>query len=311
MVPIDGFDELMLEVGNRLQFGLLDDEIEKQAKNRAKAYREQFEKLVKPGEPPLASESAKDVRRAVERLVETQSGWWGWELKARAEPDPEKREQIYRSGLKEFRKNPELMCSFANLLAGVRKNHDEAERLYRRALEIEPDNAIVMAYFATFLSRVRKNYDEAERLHRRVLELEPESANGMANSAAFLLARGRISEAKDQAARAWPLCARQGVQAAAEVALYRGLMSRMEKKDDSAALGRLKTLLARGFGRGAWSFDDVLAEAANTLSGDDARLYAALAAAILDPGKVAELGEFPRWKALAPIALDTPWPEDD
>ncbi|MGD0072973.1 MAG: hypothetical protein ABSD31_01375, partial [Candidatus Binataceae bacterium] len=182
MVPIDGFDELMLEVGNRLQFGLLDDEIEKQAKNRAKAYREQFEKLVKPGEPPLASESAKDVRRAVERLVETQSGWWGWELKARAEPDPEKREQIYRSGLKEFRKNPELMCSFANLLAGVRKNHDEAERLYRRALELAPENAIaiVMAYFATFLSRVRKNYDEAERLYRRALEIEPDNAIVMA-----------------------------------------------------------------------------------------------------------------------------------
>jgi len=167
-----------------------------------------------------------------------------------------------------------------------------------------------MANFAIFLTQVRKRHEEAEVLHRHTLELAPDHAAVMGNYAAFLLARGKISEAKDLAGRAWLLCASEGTQTAAEVALYRGLMSRIEKNDDSPALGRLKTLLTSGFGRGAWSFDDVLAAAADKLSEDEKRLYAALAAAILDADKVIELEAFPRWKELAPIALDVPWPKD-
>lgn len=259
-IPIAGFDELMLLLNEKLGFPLQADEIEKQAKVRASTYRKSFQEIqervtAKPG----TSEEKKEVSEAVAKLVQRQSGWWGWELKAASESDPEKRQQIYRAGLKEFENGPELMCVFANFLTKARKNPDEAEALYRRALELAPGDADMNANFAS-----------------------------------LNLARGKISEAKKIAERAWPLCAKDSGQAAAEVALYRGLISRIEQRDDTPALGRLKTMLASGFQRGQWSFDDVLALAADKLSADDTKLYTATAAAILDADKAAVLEEFPR-----------------
>ncbi|MFZ0248253.1 tetratricopeptide repeat protein [Candidatus Binatus sp.] len=419
MIPIAGFDELMLLLNEKLGFPLQADEIEKQAKVRATVYRGSFEEIQERVKPkPGAAEAKKEESEAVAKLVEGQSGWWGWELKATSESDPEKREQIYRAGLKEFKDSCELMCNFANFLVSVRKKHDEAEELYRRALELAPDSALVMlnlanllnyvckkhdeaeefyrralglqpsdarvmgrlmgnlanlltnvrkkhdeaeqlyrralglgpdeahimtnfarflarvrnnhdeaeelytralklapydadimGSFANFLTMFRKNYDEAEKLYRRALELAPESAVNTANFTSFNLARGKILEAKEMAGRAWPLCAKDRGQAAAEVALYRGIISRIEQRDDTPALGRLKTMLVKGFQRQEWSFDDLLAMATDKLSADDNRLYAALAAAILDVDKVAALEEFPRWKTVEPIALDVPWPD--
>src|SRR5262249_18889777 len=139
--------------------------------------------------------------------------------------------------------------NFANFLSRIRKNYDEAERLYRRALEFDPNHAVLMGLFANFLSRIRKNYDEAERFYRSSLELDPNHANNTGNFTAFLIAHGRAAEAKEFAERAWTLHNVQVNQLAAEVALYRGLIACLEGKNDTPALGRLKTLLNSGFER--------------------------------------------------------------
>jgi tetratricopeptide (TPR) repeat protein len=167
-----------------------------------------------------------------------------------------------------------------------------------------------MGNLANLLTGVRKKHEEAEALYRRALELTPDTPDNEANLASLLLARGMISEAKNLAEHAWPLCVNDRGQAAAEVALYRGLISQIEHRDDTPALGRLKTMLVNGFRRQDWSFDDVLALAADKLSADDRKLYSALAAAILDADKVNALERFPRWKAVEPIALDVPWPNE-
>ena len=294
MIAIAGFDELMLLLNEKLGFPLQADEIEKQAKVRATAYRNSFEEIQESLKPtPGASREKKEVSAAVAKLVEGQPGWWGWELKARSESDPEKKEQIYRAGLKELKDSWELMYYFADFLTDVRKKHDEAEVVYRRAIKLAPDNTTVVGNFANFLVRVRKKHDEAEVLYRRAIELAPDNANINANFVSFNLARGKISEAKKMAGRAWPLCATARGQAAAEVTLYRGLITRIEQRDDTPALGRLKTMLLGGFQRLDWSFDDVLTLAADKLSADDNKLYTALAAAILDEHKVTALEEFP------------------
>jgi len=75
-------------------------------------------------------------------------------------------------------------------------------------------------------------------------------------------------------------------------------------------LARLRTMLLRGFEREDWSFDDVLAAASGKLSEEDNKLYAALAAAILDANRVADLEGFDRWKQIAPVALEVPWPKE-
>ena len=311
MIPICGFDELMLLLGIKLGYGLLADEIQNQATKRAAAYRKSFEEIERRVSKAGVGEGT-DVSGAVSRLAEMEPGWWGWTLRARHESDPAKREQIYRSGLQQFPNSAELAFTFADFLTDVRKNHDEAERLYRRALKLAPDHPQIIGSFAAFLTGVRKNYDEAERLYRRALELAPDDANILGNFGAFLLVQGRISEAKDLAERAWAWHAHAGDarQGAAAGALYRGLIARIEQKDDSPALARLKTMLSRGFQRSSWSFDGVLAVAAGKLSEDENKLYAALAAAILDADRVADLEGFERWKDITPIALDVPWPKE-
>jgi len=50
--------------------------------------------------------------------------------------------------------------------------------------------------------------------------------------------------------------------------------------------------------------------AAANVSEDDNKLYAALAAAILDANRVADLEGFDRWRQITPIALEVPWPKE-
>ena len=107
--------------------------------------------------------------------------------------------------------------------------------------------------------------------------------------------------------RAWGLACERPEQVRAEVALYRGVLMRMDGKDDTPAVGRLKTCLTTGFSRTIWSFEHVLGAADPKLSEEDRKLYRAMADAVLDAQKVAALDEFPRWKEIEPIPLDEPW----
>ena len=303
----------MLEPGNKLEFCFLDQQIEQQAKERADRYRKSVETLQQRLSTPVkegATEQAPtEVQKAFAATIERENSWWVWELKAREESNPEKREHIYRQGLIQFPDSPELIGNFANFTY-IRKNYDEAERLYHRALTLAPNDATILRNFATFMTRIRKNHDEAERLYRHALALDPNEAGIIGNFAALLLARGRCPEAKELACRAWALNAAQATQVAAEVSLYLALIAQTEERDDTPALGRLKTLLYVSFERAPWSFDNVLAAPVPKLSEADQRFYAALAAAILDESKVADLDGFARWKETTPIPLDAPWVEE-
>ncbi|MHC4701755.1 MAG: tetratricopeptide repeat protein, partial [Planctomycetota bacterium] len=190
LVPVLGFDEFMLQLGERLGYKPLADEIEIRAQERVKRYRNQWEetqqRLAQPGEDAEAEKVVKPVREALAATVQKEDSWWSWELKARAEADPATQEEIYRQGLGQFPQSAELVGSFANFLYSVRKDYDEAERLYRRALELGPDYAVGTGNFANFMNSVRKDYDEAERLYRRALELDPDYAVSTGNFAVFM-----------------------------------------------------------------------------------------------------------------------------
>lgn len=190
LIPILGFDEIMLLLGARLGFGLLAEDIEQRSRDRADRYRKSVELIQTRLSSPVGDVGAKkakeDVRRALSATVERQGTWWTWALRAQAEPDIEKREQIYLTGLNEFPDSALLIDHFATFLTNIRKNHDEAERLYRRALELEPNDSSNSANLALFLSRVRKSHEEAERLYQRSLELDPNNARIIGNFASFL-----------------------------------------------------------------------------------------------------------------------------
>lgn len=202
LVPIIGFDEFMLELGGKLidKFDItsIGSRIEDLGKQRAKRYREEAEKLQEQinKTDTNGQEGIQVVRSLMQSATERPRDWWGWELKARAETNPAKREQIYREGLQHFAHSAELTGNFAIFMSDIRKDYDEAERLYRRALELDPNDADYTGNFANFMSDIRKNYDEAEKLYRRALELDPNHANNTGNFAIFMKDMQKIRREK-------------------------------------------------------------------------------------------------------------------
>jgi Tfp pilus assembly protein PilF len=193
LVPILGFDELMLQLWDKLQLPSPIPDLQKTHDKRVLDFQRQFEdlnkKLKQPGASRAAEAELKEVRAAasaaVERLTK-EKDWWAWELKANAEKDPEKAEAIYREGLKDFPESADLTSNFALFLYNGRRKADETEQLYRKALELNPKHAIANSNFALFLWQVRRNYAEAEQFYRRAIELGLNRADDLGNFAVFL-----------------------------------------------------------------------------------------------------------------------------
>src|SRR4029077_16500755 len=106
LVPILGFDELMLQLWEKLTLSSPIPGLQATHSKRVTEWQRQFEelhkKLKEPGKSQAAEEELKPVRKAaaaaVERLTK-EKDWWAWQLKANAENDPAKAETIYNEGL--------------------------------------------------------------------------------------------------------------------------------------------------------------------------------------------------------------------
>jgi Tfp pilus assembly protein PilF len=312
LVPIAGFDELMLQLQEKLKLPFLLPQLEDIQAKRIREYQRQFEALTaalqKPAESPAAEEARQSVREAADAAVERltkEKNWWAWELKARAEEDPVKREAIYRAGMEDFPQSAELICNFAVFLEEIEKS-DEAETLYHSALAIDPNVAPVLDNLAIFSYRVRGNVVQAERLFDRALVLEPDRVNIHANYAQFLVACGRNDEARVWATTAWALLPFRRSQAGAEVALMRWLLERSADRSGAVPLGHLRDIIDANFERTKWSFDAELKAALPKLPESERPLARKLADAILDESKVATLNDEPLWTSTPPIDPDLP-----
>ncbi|HBK55739.1 MAG TPA: hypothetical protein DDZ76_05555, partial [Xanthomonadales bacterium] len=72
--------------------------------------------------------------RFAQGKTEPDKAWWQWEREAASEPDPDRRDALYRAALAAVPTSPELLNNYANFLTKIRKDHDAAETHYRRAL---------------------------------------------------------------------------------------------------------------------------------------------------------------------------------
>lgn len=179
-VPIEGFDEMMVQLNSCLGYQLLYDEITSIAKNRADSYRKQFENIQK-------SDLSVETSKALDKTIRTsKQDWWTVELKASKEKNPELRDKIYLEGLKLYPFNSDLLGSYATFLHGTRKEFDNAEKYYKKTLEIDPNSAIYNGNYAVFLKDVREDYDNAEKYFKKALELDPNHAVHIGNYAFFL-----------------------------------------------------------------------------------------------------------------------------
>jgi Tfp pilus assembly protein PilF len=182
-IPIPGFDDLMIQIGNKLELERLDEKIINIAEKRAKNYREQIEKVTE--EKTTSQETKQAVSSMVSRGTKD---WWNYELKASEEKDLTKRDAIYREGINIYPKSVELLGNYAIFLKNIRKEYDKAEEFYKKAIELDPNNANRIGNYANFLSDIRKEYDKAEEFYKKAIELDPDNAPLFGNYAIFLKA---------------------------------------------------------------------------------------------------------------------------
>lgn len=151
-VPIKGFDELMIQVGDKLEIGRLDTIIETNAKQRADKYRKQIEDITKTN--TIDDVTKKALSNITSRGEKT---WWSYELKASKEINPEKTKEIYLEGIKEFPNSAELLNNYAAFLLSNSKNYDEVKEYYTKAITIKPSDPDYLSNYAQCL--IISNYD--------------------------------------------------------------------------------------------------------------------------------------------------------
>ena len=180
LIPVEGFDEMMVQLSSTLGYELLDKKIITIAGNRADNYRKQIEKIQKS---KLSDETSKALDKTIK---DSEQDWWIVGLKASKTKNADKKQQIYLEGLKKYPKSHELMAGYADFLSDVRKDHDSAEKYYKKALELSPDDSWVVGSYADFLSGVRKDHDNAEKYYKKALELSPDDGGAAGSYADFL-----------------------------------------------------------------------------------------------------------------------------
>jgi protein O-mannosyl-transferase len=180
-IPIEGFDELMLQIGNELGLNPLDKTIIEIAQRRAEVYRQQIENLNK------SKTQDKATKEALSGILSRRAkDWWNYELLASNENDPDKRNAIYLEGIKQFPQSVELLSNYAIFLNVVRKDYSRAEEYYGKAIDLNPKNVLMLKNYAVFLEEVRKEYDKAEDYYQKAIALNPENVDTLFDYIVFL-----------------------------------------------------------------------------------------------------------------------------
>jgi hypothetical protein len=211
LVAIPGFDELMTNIGDRLEYELPDRFIVERAQKRADRIVKQAEDLTRKlkraaGEAGMAmieSEPEQSASEAVEvstsppaaEAVQTlaalkstmkreESGkrWWQWRDEAEAHTDPEKQIASYRAGLIDHPNSAPLKNWFGVRLDSLAANAkvptsmwSEVEDLYREAIKIEPKHAAYQTNLAWLLERFARNESGPDPKHRETSALFAEA----------------------------------------------------------------------------------------------------------------------------------------
>ena len=251
-VPVKGFDELMIQIGNRLEFDRLDKRVMAIAEGRAKIYRDQVEKI------NTTLDKDSETSSALSEIVSRgEKDWWNYELQALLENDADKKDAIYKEGLRLLPDSKELTHSYALFLKNVRNSYDEAEKYYKRSLELDPESANVTGNYALFLHDVRKSHDEAEKYYKRSLELDPEHANNTGNYAKFKIERSQFDSVRSLIDRAFERNKDSKYEASLDIELQFYCYAIFpEKYPDSMA--KIEELLKEGVSSPGWNLDDVL-----------------------------------------------------
>jgi len=220
IVPIPGFDEIMLLLYNHLSESLdypdLFDRLKKRDFGREERFDKQVQEITKrihppisPGGPPAAGSTTPTAAEAGDvagLLKDAAAGltarraekpWWKWVDEAEAVPGSDQKQEIYETARRELPENANLLGYYAIFLKNDRKDDDAAETMFKRALEADPKNAFVLGSYADFLSDQRKDDDAAETMFKRALEADPKNAFVLGSYAIFLSEQRKDDDAAE------------------------------------------------------------------------------------------------------------------
>lgn len=219
LVPIPGFDEIMMLFGQRLEFDVPDKYVLERADERAKrivtqlqtlkeklktsrhrapnAFSNQLTSASSENSTDTATEGASvsdsaetDVlSQALTETMRRTSGalrWWQWQHRVEMATKIEERDRIYQEAIAALPNSHELLGNYALFLQDARNDPDKAETYYVRALDADPDHANNLGNYALFLQDIRKDPDRAEAYYVKALEADPSHANHLGNYAVFL-----------------------------------------------------------------------------------------------------------------------------
>lgn len=252
-----------------------------------------------------------------------------------ARKDAAQAEQFFQQALEADPESPRAMVEYAKFIAMHRKNPEEAERLINKAIQAAPTNAFAQMIagnamasalnkidlaeellrrsvklsprsaqcvhnLAAFLTERGRNSIEAEALFRKASELDPKNEFLHANYAEFLLTQRRIPEARAMIQRTWKLGVADS-HIAASLILYGALADRIERRDDSRSLGRLKGVFDVSFVRRDFNYVGLHGFARKEIEAGELDLYLALIEAVADVGGVAGLDRFERWRSIEAV----------
>lgn len=182
LVPIPGFDELMLLLAPRLlvDFDLsrISERLEALGQRRAAKYREQAEDLRRRTESATAStrpghsEDAEAAQRVLAFAFKDEKNWWTWQVRAAAEADEEKRLAIYEEGMRVIPSNARLIAAYADSLRALERI-PQADEQYRNAISLSSDDVAIQREYAYFLSDWCDDLTGAERIYKAAIARAP------------------------------------------------------------------------------------------------------------------------------------------
>ena len=204
LVPIDGFDELMVDLQHTLELGDLDAFLESRGEERAAQYaahrraalqaRSERADSDRQHDEPNPVEVARESRARPAGALRVVHNAWDesrrtpqqWESLARREPDMEKRSQIYEEAVRALPGSAEMATFAALSMEGSAATERRADELYHRAITLAPTDSIVLTSYANFLTDIRHDHDAAASLYIRALEVDPDHVGTLGNYANFL-----------------------------------------------------------------------------------------------------------------------------
>jgi tetratricopeptide (TPR) repeat protein len=204
LVPIDGFDELMIDLQDTLGLDVLDEFLNTRGDERAARYvatrtailqarSVHPEPVLQPDERPPAdtlrdegAEAPRALRVVRSFVAESARTPQRWDDLARRESDEDRRAEVYEKGVRALPDSAEMATLAALFLEGSVATERRAEDLHFRAVALAPSDSAVLTNYANFLTDVRQDHDAAAALYVRALEADPNRVATLGNYANFL-----------------------------------------------------------------------------------------------------------------------------